>query len=874
MKKITLLLLVWSVFAGHAKSLHRGDDPGCFAPTSLMATNIMHEEVTIVWTAGNEETEWQIVVNELGAPPPMETGDAFAIDVNEGEPIFTITELMPCTSYAVYVRAICGDEFSTWTNALVFTTVPSGNTGIFNENFETTTLDYIPFCWSAILNGDSLSEFASVKTVDSNPYEGANALQMLNHSSEDDSNIILVSPNLTTLTTGTHRLRFYARTGFNAGTLELGTVNEATNEGQFTFFEAVDLTDDYAEYIIDYTAYEGEDTYLALRIASPQYSSIFIDNIVWEAAPLCADVSDIVIDDTTTDSVTLSWTDNGGETQWDIVYGEITNTDPTNLMPISPAPTTNEGVVVTGLTENTAYNLWVRSVCEEDVNGYWVEPITFTTSCSPIAVFEEDFETTDAGAFPLCWSAVLAGETLSETSYVQVTDIFPHEGTKTVRLNNTDSGAEAKIMLVSPKLSTLPAATHRLKFWASGTNANTTLDIGTLNNNSTDAVFTSLMPINLGEQYAYYIVDFSNYTGTDQYIAFRNASTSDYSSVFIDDIIWEAIPSCADVTDIHFLDFNTTSVTVNWTPGNSETSFQVAHALNTVTDPALATINDVENDTTFYLENLSVGTSYNVWVRSVCGGTNGNWIGPVTLNTECNAAASFSENFDSVNYPDFPVCWSKIVTGASPESDVVLDIYSDTTPPNGMLLYGAYSGAGANIILISPPVTTLASGEYQLKFKGSGSLPIEVGTLDGNTNEAVFTVFETVTVSEFGPQSFTVDFANYAGTDTYIGFRLKTNGQNAYASLDDVTWESALSSGSFEKGQFSYYPNPVKDILTIGYEDNITNVTVFNLLGQKVMENNANSTSVKLDMSALSSGSYIVKVASNDQVQSIKVLKQ
>ena len=147
--------------------------------------------------------------------------------------------------------------------------------------------------------------------------------------------------------------------------------------------------------------------------------------------------------------------------------------------------------------------------------------------------------------------------------------------------------------------------------------------------------------------------------------------------------------------------------------------------------------------------------------------------------------------------------------------------------------------------------------------------------MDGNTSEAAFTVFETIAVSESGPlQSFTVDFANYAGTDTYIGFRLKTNGQNAYASLDDVIWESALSSGSFEKGQFSYYPNPVKDVLTIGYEENITNITVFNLLGQKVMENNANSTSVKLDMAALSSGSYIVKVASNDQIQSIKVIKQ
>lgn len=872
MKKITLLLLLLSVFAGHAKSIVAGDDPECLAPVNISVTAVTLTSATILWDELGGETAWEIVVVPMGSPVPTDATPGIAV---EGMSTFLVEGLTPCTYYSVYVRTNCSDMFSVWAGGLNFSTGATGAVGTYNENFETAPVNGMPSCWSLILNGDTLSEFASIKTVDSNPYEGANALQMINHSSGEDSNIILVSPQLTTLTTGTHRLRFYARSGFNAGTIDVGTVNTATNEGEFTSWEAIDITDVYTEYIVDYTPYEGEDTYVALRHSSPQYSTIFIDNIVWEAAPLCADVSEIVINDTTTDSVTLSWTANGGESAWDIVYADTSVTDPNALTPITPAPTSNDEAVVTGLAENTAYNLWVRSVCPGGVNGYWVGPITFNTACSPIAAFEEGFESTETEGLPLCWSAVLSGETLSETSYVNVFGGYAHSGTKSARLNNTNSGAAAKIMLVSPKVSTLAGATHRLKFWASGNGGNTILDIGTLDNNTSDAIFTSKMPITLGEQYAYYIVDFSDYDGTDQYIAFRNTSTSDYTSVYIDDVTWEAIPVCADVTDIHFLDLTTTSVTVNWTAGNSETSWQVAHAVKTVTDPALAAIDDVENDTTFSLEGLTVGTSYNVWVRSVCGDDDGNWMGPITLNTECNPAASFSENFDSVNYPDFPVCWSKIVAGASSESNVVVDIYSATTAPNGMLLYGAYSGAGAEIILISPPVTTLNSGNYQLKFKGSGSMPLEIGTLDGNTSEAVFTVFETITLSESGTQPFTVDFATYAGTDTYIGFRLKTNGETAaYASLDDVVWESTLSSGVFDKGQFSHFPNPVKDVLTIGYEENITNVKVFNMLGQKVMENSANSTSVKLDMSALASGSYIVKVASADQVKSIKVIKQ
>jgi len=871
MKKITLLLLLLGVLAGHARNTSGGDDPECLTPVDLTVIDVALTSATVVWTESGAATAWEVLVVEMGAPAPTDGTSGYEAGML---PSYTVNSLVPCTHYSVYVRTNCGDAFSAWAGPLNFMTVASGAIGTFNENFETTAVNGMPSCWSTILNGDTLSEFASIKTVDSNPYEGTKALQMINHSSGNDSNIILVSPNLTTVTTGTHRLRFHARSGFNAGSLEIGTVDSATNEGQFTFLEAVDLTDDYAEYIINYDAYEGTDTYVALRHNSPLYNSIFIDNIVWEAAPLCADVSGIVINDTSTDSVTLSWTSNGDETAWDIVYSATSVTDPATLTPVSPAPATNNGAVVTGLAENTAYKLWVRSVCPDDVDGYWVGPVTFTTSCAPIAVFDQDFESTEADGLPVCWSAVLAGETLSETSYVHVFDGYAHAGTKSARLNNTDSGAAAKIMLVSPKLSTLSDATHRLRFWASGNGGATILDIGTLNNNSTDAEFTSFLPITLGEQYAEYIVEFTDYTGPDSYIAFRNTSTTDYTSIYIDDIEWEAIPSCADVVDVAILESTTTSAFVGWTAGNSETNWQVAYGPATLADPALGTISGILSDTSFEIEGLTAGSTYKIWVRSVCGEDNGNWIGPIILNSECNPTASFAENFESVVAPAFPVCWSSIVTGASSEAIVTVDPFSAGSAPNAMLLYGAYSGQGANIILITPPVTTLSAGNYVLKFDATGSHQLEIGTLDGNTNEAVFTLFETVTPSDFNNATFTVDFSAYAGTDTYIGFRLKTNGDNAYASIDDISWAPNLSSGSFDKSQFRYHPNPVKDVLNIGYDESITNITVFNLLGQKVMENTAGSTSVRLDMSTLSSGSYIVKVASDDQVRSIKVIKQ
>jgi len=83
-----------------------------------------------------------------------------------------------------------------------------------------------------------------------------------------------------------------------------------------------------------------------------------------------------------------------------------------------------------------------------------------------------------------------------------------------------------------------------------------------------------------------------------------------------------------------------------------------------------------------------------------------------------------------------------------------------------------------------------------------------------------------------------------------------------------------LSTGQSENATFRFYPNPVKDVLNLSYAQNIAEVAVYNLLGQKVLENVINATSTQLDMSALASGSYLVKVTANNQTKTIKVIKE
>lgn len=86
--------------------------------------------------------------------------------------------------------------------------------------------------------------------------------------------------------------------------------------------------------------------------------------------------------------------------------------------------------------------------------------------------------------------------------------------------------------------------------------------------------------------------------------------------------------------------------------------------------------------------------------------------------------------------------------------------------------------------------------------------------------------------------------------------------------------DTALAINNFESSSFASYPNPVADILNISYKSDISNVTVFNLLGQQVIDQVVNAHESQIDMSKLPNGAYMVKVTAGSQQKTIKVIKQ
>lgn len=117
-----------------------------------------------------------------------------------------------------------------------------------------------------------------------------------------------------------------------------------------------------------------------------------------------------------------------------------------------------------------------------------------------------------------------------------------------------------------------------------------------------------------------------------------------------------------------------------------------------------------------------------------------------------------------------------------------------------------------------------------------------------------------------------VDFGN--AVDFFDGLDFfADNATNRYYIDDIVFSQGQLSVQSLETLGFNSYPNPVKNNLTLSANENITKVSIYNVIGQEVKSLQPNALSTEINMSNLDSGAYFVKVNIGDTVGTIKVIK-
>ncbi|WP_298221200.1 T9SS type A sorting domain-containing protein [Flavobacterium sp.] len=93
------------------------------------------------------------------------------------------------------------------------------------------------------------------------------------------------------------------------------------------------------------------------------------------------------------------------------------------------------------------------------------------------------------------------------------------------------------------------------------------------------------------------------------------------------------------------------------------------------------------------------------------------------------------------------------------------------------------------------------------------------------------------------------------------------------ASAFEITIQF-LANDSFAFKDLKFSPNPVQDVLYIQSKDLIQDVSVFNIMGQKVLQQNFDSLDLRLPLGQLKTGNYFIKLESDNKSQVIKVIKE
>lgn len=97
-----------------------------------------------------------------------------------------------------------------------------------------------------------------------------------------------------------------------------------------------------------------------------------------------------------------------------------------------------------------------------------------------------------------------------------------------------------------------------------------------------------------------------------------------------------------------------------------------------------------------------------------------------------------------------------------------------------------------------------------------------------------------------------------------------------YDTVFEISGECAtMGTDDLTNSDFNYYPNPVKNSLTIHAEKNIKSVEIYNMAGQTVLTQKINANNSTFNTSSLPAGIYIVKaILENGQVETFKIIKK
>jgi hypothetical protein len=250
--------------------------------------------------------------------------------------------------------------------------------------------------------------------------------------------------------------------------------------------------------------------------------------------------------------------------------------------------------------------------------------------------------------------------------------------------------------------------------------------------------------------------------------------------------------------------------------------------------------------------------------------------------TQINLPINFEGNTTNYTVTDFGGNASSLVVDPTNASNMVIR----SIKTSGSALWAGTTMSTPAGFSSTIPFTASNRKVYVNVWSPDAGIPVRLKVeVAGNPTQSCETQTNTTVV---GWQMMEFDFNNQAsGTAAFnsafnfnmmsIFFNFGTDGATAGEKtyyFDNVSYGAALASASFEEAKIAMYPNPVSSSLSISSLENLDTISIYNVIGQEVMNLKVNDSNVVINVSNFQNGIYIVKAFSEGKVSTSKFIKE
>lgn len=740
----------------------------CQSVRGITINNITATSALVSWEDDSDESVYGVEYGLQGFVRGTGTVDTTS------NTFYVINGLEGQTNYDVYVYRVCGEADTSDPSMVVSFTTPCAEMALpFTENFDTWAAGYsgaFNNCWNRLSSNSTVALYVQVKNTNSN--SPSNSMYLKGNDSHWSA---LVLPKISASIDSLQLSFAIKKTSTAAHSIHVGVLTNPTNISTFVPIDTITITaqNTWQAIQLQLDSYTGADGYIAIRVPAGNYPECYIDDIEVELIPSCVAPVDIVSAGFQENAIVVDWTEAGTASQWDICYGSD-----------GFDPNAGQGTVILGITSHpytipnlsidTIYNVYVRSVCGSA--GEW--------SATYLETYPAVYNLTS----PI-------GDTIQACS----ARIYDNGGIVNNYLANSD-----EFVIVRPSIP--------------GNVVNVT---GTLNSEQGFDYLTIYDGEGINGTVLFHGAGvFTNINCTSTTGSLTIRFTSDYGSNLagFDLFVQCEEVSCYMVQNLRDSIVTASSAAIKWSEIGSATEWEVEYGPDGFVHGA-GTIMLV-NDSSYTINNLQPSTTYDIYVRAVCGTndmsewqslqiTTGICDNPVMVNIGNGTQSSYDYPF----YPHYRYSYTQQIYAASEiglaQSGQSMDLssiafqYTNQSPITRNV--SIYLGHTADTVFASAN-DWVDDSELSLVYSGN------VNWNNGGSNNWVEIQFDS-SFAYNGVDNLVVAVVDNTGTEAPSGFQVQRFRTHTVAGNKSLSWntdDEQVDISSPSAGSTAAYRNNIR----------------------------------------------------------------